>query len=79
MDETEGVSDEDMTENRDIPDHPWPNEEDVRNGWCQKGFLANALCLVSFSINVFIRCEVQQVVVMATFYTLLYFNMSEKV
>ena len=24
MDETEGVSNVDMTENRDIPDHPWP-------------------------------------------------------
>ena len=24
LDETEGVSNVDMTENRDIPDHPWP-------------------------------------------------------
>ena len=24
MDETEGVGNVDMTENRDIPDHPWP-------------------------------------------------------
>ena len=24
MDETEGVTDVYMTENRDIPDHPWP-------------------------------------------------------
>ena len=24
MDETEGISNVSMTENRDIPDHPWP-------------------------------------------------------
>ena len=29
MDEAGGVSDVDMTENRDIPDHPWPYVREI--------------------------------------------------
>ena len=39
VEETEGVSDVDMTENRDIPDYP----DRLRHFLCQKAFLANAL------------------------------------
>ena len=47
MDETEGVTDVDMTEKRDIPDPPPMAiyEGDVQNCLCQNGFLANALCV----------------------------------
>ena len=52
--------DVDMTENRDIPDHPWSYEGDVQNCPRQTGFQANAPCVstVSFCINVLLGCEV---------------------
>ena len=56
MDETEGVSDVDMTENRDISDHPWPYIRRmfeivmVKNDSWQMCYMS----IVSFCINVLI-------------------------
>ena len=46
-DETEVISDVDMTETRDIPDHPWPYMRDVRHCLRQKEFMVNALHVYS--------------------------------
>ena len=47
MDETEGVSNVDMTDNRYIPDHTWPYMREMFYIVCvKKGFLANALLRV---------------------------------
>ena len=37
------VTDVDMSENKDIPDQPWPHMRDVLKCGLQKGFLVNAL------------------------------------
>ena len=56
MDETEGVSNVDMTENRDIPDHPWPYIRGmfeivmVKNDSWQMCYMS----IMYFCINVFI-------------------------
>ena len=58
MDETEGVSNVNMTENRNICDHPWPYMrmfEIVWNVLRHKGFLVNALrvyCVFLYFSNI---------------------------
>ena len=42
-DETDEVSDVDMPENKDIPDHSWSYMREMFDIFCQKGFLVNAL------------------------------------
>ena len=50
-DETEGVSDVDMTENRDIPDHPWPYMREMFEIVCVK---KDSWRIVYFCIHVLI-------------------------